>query len=395
MVKPRWSLLGLLIAACDTGFPLETVVENLRVLGIRSVPADLHPGEQAVVESLILDPQLSGRRPSVLWVGCAPDPFNLNRSACSDPSLLKDPTSLSPAGELPEGVQIIGFNDHATFAVSRDVFSALPADDARRISGTVGQVLAIAVSQEVSAAASPEELRALFARVQAKEVDSLIALFRIRISEDPQRNQNPLIDTFTVNGARLSVGATVGVLPGQKLTLDVSVTDEAFESYTTTTPAGVEQRAERLLAAWYSSTGRYSEERTALREAVKTVFTGPGVERDDPIPEGRTGTLYVTLRDTRGGQTWHTAPLFVCDAHLPEPVISAARWADGLVLEGEHLEQLLDVVINGRALKGQHDPSTRRWAAPAPKPALTAGDWPLTFFTKRCTTPASLSVTVP
>jgi hypothetical protein len=231
--------------------------------------------------------------------------------------------------------------------------------------------LAIAVAEQVSAAATPAELQALFARVQAKEVDSLIALFRIRISEDPQRNLNPPVGSLTVDGVAQPVGATYAVLPGQRHTLDLSVADTAFESYTSTTPSGPQQNTERLLAAWYSTTGRFSQQRTALREAVKTVLTAPGTVTDDPIPERRTGSLYVVLRDTRGGQSWQSYPLFICDSSLVEPEPMKVTWGPQVVVEGSNLDQLLDVVVSGSALKGSYNPSTLRWEASPP--ALASG----------------------
>lgn len=393
MVKRLLPLLCLAMA-CDTGFPEETVVDGLRVLGIRSTPADLKPGETARLQSLILDPALVGQRTTTLWVGCAPDPFNLNRSACSNPAVLQDPASLAGQdGGLPEGVKIIGFNEQATYSTSADLFAALPPGDPRRLTGTVGQVLAIAVAQEVSPIAPPEELQALFARVQAKQVDSIIALFRIRISEDPQRNVNPVFGALTVDGAALPTGATLALSPGEKRTLDVSVADETFEAYEATTPNGVQQKTERLLAAWYSTSGRYSEKRTALREDVHTVFTAPGPRKDDPVPEKRTGTVYVTLRDTRGGQSWQTYPMFICDTSLPEAMPVKVTFGERLVVEGQHLESLLDVVVNDLAVKGAYDAAADRWEGPAP--ALASGRWPVTFSSRRCTHPEPLSFTVP
>jgi len=384
------------MTACDTGFPIETVVENLRVLGIRSTPADLHPGETAVLQSLILDPSLVGQKPTVLWVGCEPDPYNLNRSACSDPSVLSDPAALGASdGGLPPGVKIIGFNDRAAYSASPEVFSVLPADDPRRITGTVGQVLAIAVAEEISPAASEAELRALFDRVQAKTVNSLIALFRIRISEDPQRNTNPVFGPLTFAGEALAANATLALRPGQRGVIDIAVADEVFESYTAVTPAGTEQKTERVLAAWYSSSGRYPVgEYNALREDVKTEFVAPGgTEATDPMPPRRSGTLYVTLRDTRGGQSWQTYPFFICDDSLGDPTIASVTWGQPVLVEGQNLERVLDVLVDGVALKGSYNPSTRRWeASPLPLPS---GTYPVTVTTRSCSRLDSLSVTVP
>lgn len=346
----------LALTGCDWNFRPETLVENMRLIGVRATPADLHPGETAKLDALVLDPSRPGQQNSVLWIGCDPDPFNLNRSVCSDPDLVNDPAKLTGnTGELPPGVKIIGFNANAAYTASPTLFDALPAGDERRISGTAGQVILFAVAEQVAPNASEEELRALFDRVQKKEVRSVIAIFRIHLSESPERNTNPEVSGLIVGGERWPAGARVTVLPGEPVRLDLEAPDSTFEPFTNSTPSGVEQKTERVLTAWYSTTGRFSEERTALREDVTTVFTSPGVDPKDPIPERRTGTIYTVLRDTRGGQSWKEFPLFVCDASLAAPQVTGVTWpateSDPVVLSGNELASVLDVVVDGRALE--------------------------------------------
>ncbi|MBL9037353.1 MAG: hypothetical protein JNG84_02455 [Archangium sp.] len=373
----------LTVSACDNGFRPETLVENLRVLGIRSTPADLHPGETAFLQIQALDPSRPGQPVSTLWVGCDPDPFNLNRSACSDPSVLQDPATLGPGGGmLPPGVRLIGFNTQAAYSAPAGLFQVLPEGDERRLTGTAGQVLAISVAEAVSPLATMEELQALFARVQSRELRSLVALFRIQISENPERNHNPPPGALLVEGTVLAKGEHLAVFPGQTRTLDLTWADDDFEAFTAYTPTGTEPRTERILAAWYSTAGRFSESRTALREDVHTVFTAPGVDPKDPLPEGRTGVLYVTIRDTRGGQSWTEFPFFICDGALPEPEVTSVRLTDDSVtLEGQHLDMVLDVVADGRALDGAADAAGQRWSAARPGVAPTL----VRVTTKRCT----------
>lgn len=364
--------LGLALSACDYGFWPETLVREMRVLGVRAQPSDLAPGETAQLEALVLDPSRPGKQTTVLWLGCEPDPFNLNRSACSDFGLLQNAGSaFAPSADggtsLPPGVSVIGFGAQAAYRVPANVFAALPAGDERRVSGTVGQVLAFAIADEVSPTATPEELEALFARVQAGTVRSLVVLYRVRISESPERNRNPVLGTLTVAGETWPTGAHVTVLPGEPVELDADAPDDTFERFTNVTPSGVEEKTERVLVAWYSTAGRFSEERTAMREAVKTVFTAPGgSDAKDPVPERREGSLYVVLRDTRGGQAWATVPFYVCDAARPAPRITRVGWpataADPVVLEGSDLEQVLDVVVDGAALEdGVYSPTSGTW----------------------------------
>lgn len=358
----------LALAGCDYGFRPETLVENMRLLGIRAEPADLAPGETARLDALVLDPSRPGQKNTVLWLGCDPDPFNLNRSACSDFSVLADAGAVfSPDAGLPDGVHVIGFNENAAYSASANVFDALPPGDERRVSGTVGQALAFAIAEEVSPTATEEELRALFTRVQNKEVRSVTALFRVRISESPERNQNPTLSTLFVAREAWPRAAHVTVLPGEKVELDADAPDAAFERFTNVTPSGVEEKTERILLAWYSTAGRFTEERTAVREAVKTVFTAPGGEdAQDPVPTSREGTLFVVLRDTRGGQAWEQVPFYVCDAARPAPKVTQVDWpasaTDPVVLHGNDLEQLLDVVVDEVALEdGAYSPASGTW----------------------------------
>lgn len=342
------------LCGCDYGFRPETLVENLRLIGISASPANVRPGESTTITGLILDPSRS--MPStVLWIGCEADPFNLNRSPCANPDVLTDSASLTGGtGTLPPGISIIGFGPRATYSVPATLFDPLAADDPRRMSGTVGTVLAFAVAETVSPAAPPEELQALFERVQKKEVRSVLAIFRVQISESPVRNTNPIVDSLVVAGEVWPRGARMLVREKEPVTLDLIAPDSTFEEYEASTPEGIEQRAERVLIAWYSTAGRYSEERTALREGVQTIFTAPGDEKD-PVPEKRTGLLYTVFRDTRGAQSWREWPFFVCDDSAPSPVVTSVDWPTDvmspLVLHGAQLDSLVDVIIEGAALE--------------------------------------------
>jgi hypothetical protein len=369
-------VLAVLLAGtgCDTGFRPESLVENLRLLGVRSDPPDLAPGETASLDALVLDPARPGQNSAVLWLGCAPDPYNLNRSACSDFEVLSNVADLfasdggSPdGGMLPPGVSVIGFNGNASYAADPHVFDALDAGDTRRISGTVGQALVFAIAEDVPPTATSEELEAVFRRVQSGETRAVTALFRVRVSENPERNTNPSLSAFFVAKERWPRGAHLTVLPGEPVELDVDAPDAAFEAFTNQTPSGLEQKTERILVAWYSTAGRFTEQRTAIREQVKTVFTAPGGEDEtDPVPESREGTVYLVLRDTRGGQAWTQVPLYVCDAARPAPSVTSVEWpataTDPVVLRGENVDQVLDVIVDEVALEdGAYSPANGTW----------------------------------
>ncbi|MBL8923597.1 MAG: hypothetical protein JNJ54_32380 [Myxococcaceae bacterium] len=387
------ALLALVVTVSATActpedFPEETVVDRLRVLGVSSSPADLRPGETARLTSLVLDPTRPGQGTTTFWIGCDPDPFNLNRSVCSDPAVIDDPAALGDMTMLPAGVKFIGLNAQAAYTAPAGLFGVLAADDPQRTLGTVGQVLGISIAEEVNPAASMEELRAVFARVQSREVRSLVSLFRVRISEDPERNTNPRVSKLLVAGEEWPAGARLMVRPGGKLPLDVDAPDEAFEPFTAQTPTGAEARTERILVAWYSTGGRFSESRTAMREGVKTVFTAPGAKPFDPIPERRAGSLWTVLRDTRGGLSWSEFSFFVCDDALPVPQVTRIRplssRGDAVTVEGAELGSVLDVIVGGVALRrGRADATGTTWEGEL-DPAVPAGVQPVVVHTRRC-----------
>lgn len=366
-MRRAWLGVVLLVTACDYGFKPATLVENLRVLGVKAEPAELSPGQSAQLSALVPDPSRAAPA-SVLWIGCAPDPYNLNRTACADTSLLQDPSALTGGtGTLPPGVSIIGFNNHASYQAASDVFSMVPEGDERRTLGTVGQVLAFAVAEELSPTATRDELKALFDRVQRKEVRSIIALFRLHISESTERNTNPKLSALKFGDELVPVGAHVAVLPAAQVVLDAEVTPESWERYTATTPTATETRQERMLASWYSTMGRFSHESTALGAEVKTTLTAPGAaDKTDPVPDKRSGKLWLVLRDTRGGTSWTEWPMYVCDPQLELPVVEQIEWPTAIggtvVLHGRNLAAVLDVVVDGVGLEGGYSSAAGTWS---------------------------------
>jgi hypothetical protein len=287
--------------------------------------------------------------------------------------VLSDPAALTgTSGTLPPGVSIIGFNDQAQYTVSANLFDPLAPDDPIRQTGTIGLVLGFAVAETVSPTATPDELQAVFARAQAKTIKSLISLFRIHISQSSERNHNPVPVALVVDGVTWPTNASVGVLPGSVHTFDVTATPDSFEPYTELTPAGPVAQTERIQIAWYSTAGLLSQTDTQLDSAVKPDFTAPS-EGDvkNPLPAKNDVTLWTTLRDSRGGQSWKQWKLWLCDATVSTPVVTSIDWpssaADPVVLHGEHLEGVLDFIVDGVALdRGAYSPTNGTWEGTLP-----------------------------
>lgn len=393
-------LAVVLLCGCGLAPKPETLVEKLRVLSITAEPPEVKPGESTQLDVLQLDPSRPGGKTTVLWVGCQPDPFGLGRSACNDTSALLQPTSFST---FPPGVSILGFGTKAGYAPAASLFDPVPAGDMVRFNGVVGQVLAVAIGEEINPTSTDAELKELFGRIERQEIKVVMALTRITVSEREPKNHNPRLDRFEIDGVALPPNATLQVEPGQSISMHVTASDK--ETYTLQFPEGPVERTENLVAAWYSTSGRFSQERLDLETGEDTAFLAPGSADvpEDPVPPKRTGTLWVVLRDGRGGQAYKSFPFFVCDDALSDPkpskVTGPVNLGDPVVVDGVDMASALDVVLTTPtgpiALeRGSYSPGRNAFLGGLP--ALGPGTYPVSLRTKKCTTlETTLALTVP
>lgn len=393
-LAPALAMLAL-ASGCGEEFEPETMVAGLRVLGIRSEPAELHPGQTALLSALVVDPAAPTRNNTVLWLACDPDPYDLGRSACSDLENLREPADLFSAQSdgsvaLPAGMFFAGFGSQASYSAPASLFSVLPPDDRRRLSGSLAQLLLFAVAEEISPLASRAEIEALLERVRAREVPSVVALFRIRVTEQSPPNRNPVLGEVRVGGIRVPEGAHVALRPAEQAPLTFTAPDDAFESYEQILPDGSETRTERLIAAPYATGGFFSLERVVLGEQAENVYTAPVGDEDDPLPPPGRGRMWIVVRDTRGGQSWRELPLHVCEQGVPGPAVTGVTPLDVLAgeqprvsLAGTGLESALDVFVGSEALRDAHwDPASARFEGVLP--VLPAGEYQVTIRMRDC-----------
>lgn len=368
MVRAFWpTLFALLFVACDEQVAPATFVDKFRVLSVVPTPPDVRPGETTLLRALAVDPSRPGKPNTLLWLACDPDPLDLRRSSCSDVSTLSDPAAFTPPEgtdvadtELPPGVRAIGFGELAAYKAPEETFDQLDPSDERRIQGAVAQILVIAIAAELPTNPTQEQRDAIFAKVRSKEIPSLLVLFRVRVTEDPQRNTNPVLSDFKIDGESLPEGATIRLRSDRDTPLELVAADDQFEEYDQPAPNGIERKREQLIAALYSTTGRFLYPRLELGSGTEETFQPPDGRSTNPIPEDRRGFMWVVLRDTRGGQSFVQRPFFLCDEALAAPTIEASTPAQGaadgtqlLTLTGKDLSSVLDVLVGGKALLQQ------------------------------------------
>lgn len=386
-MRTATTLLALSLAACTNAkFTPETLVKDLRVLSIQAEPPEVGPGELSRLS--ILKSDIPGQVTSLIWVGCEPDPQDLGRSACNDASILLRPTEIV---DYPAGLQLLGFGLTAQYKSTTTVFDVLPGDSLIRRTGSVGQVMGLVIGEEVDPLATGDKLRGYFARIEAKETPVVVALTRVLVSEKPpaQRNKNPGIVDLFVDGARHPKGGRIPVKAGGQVALTVEVPADVRQTYVEPLPSGDVERTESVVGAWYSSAGRFSRERfdATVRDATTFIAPGSADFPDDPVPERRTGTIWLVVRDDRGGQSFDRYPFFVCDEALPNPLVQSITppaTPDGQVtVTGDNLSAALDVVVGDVALgRGTYNAALGTFVGDVP--SLPAGSYPVKVRGRNC-----------
>jgi hypothetical protein len=130
------------------------------------------------------------------------------------------------------------------------------------------------------------------------ESDIELAYKRVPVSEATTPNHNPSILGITVDGQEVPAGTTVSVDRGQPYTLTAVLADDAVETYAFVNDAGEDEtRTEEPYFAWYLQEGTFEQEYSIYPYVDATWYT-------PAAPESDTGTVWVVVRDRRGGMGW-------------------------------------------------------------------------------------------
>jgi len=133
---------------------------------------------------------------------------------------------------------------------------------------------------------------------------------RLVVSRATTPNQNPVVLEMIVEDVAVPLESSIEVEGGLEYTFGVRLVPETVEEYVFVNEDGVsEDRVEEPYVTIYATGGEVSESLGLSGE-----YAEPG-EMDGswiaPNLPGESGTLYVVVRDRRGGQTWATLPYLV------------------------------------------------------------------------------------
>lgn len=224
------------------------LLEELRVLAVRAEPAEAGPGATIALDALVADPRGEGRAVSRTWAVCTPDPV-LGEASCAE-----------PGRTIP-----LGTGSAATLTVATDVLDAVPPEDRER-----GIDLFVLLSVSAGSAAG------------GADAEEEVAFKRVRISTDPAPNTNPSFESLSLAGA--------GEGEGEVVRLEARATAVSAEPFDGSLGPDVED----MKFSWFATAGKLQHPIT---------YGEPTASANEWTAQ-RPATLWVVLRDGRGGVDW-------------------------------------------------------------------------------------------
>lgn len=312
---------ALALAACNSGFEPQYLVQDLRVLAIDAevvgtTAADAIPGDTLGLTALVANP-LGRAGLTVTWYGCLPT-ADESLPPCADPAYLADSSRLATAAAVSgSGVLALG--------------SCTPSAD----DGVCSVTVAIPAIQDVTNALAfivnyaeqdPAYKCRLYAEMPVVAVAEAVgghdvALKRARVTPDPAtlptdlagvyvRNLNPGVlevyraPTDPSGGCVGGTPITPEPFPTGQTVLCADAWPSSDQSYNQCSPTGdLIPTYEDLSWQWFTTGGEFPDFGEGIGNA-----TGRSV---DFIRPPGPFTLWAILRDGRGGEVWlrrHVCP---------------------------------------------------------------------------------------
>lgn len=238
-------------------------IEELRVLGVKAEPPSAKPGASVTVSALTANPENAAT--TLTWY------------LCNAPSDAQDGCSENSGGTK------LGTGTSTTLKVPADYLNAelTPAEKKN------GRYLVVTL-------------------VAKAEKETVVSTKRIVVQETPT-NKNPSLQDLKLFDTD---GTTVMNQPWSlklesNYKIEASVTTDSRETYSRTDLQGQTQDAkERLYISWYLTEGSYEKGYLSKPDDLANVLQTP-----KESPKEKEVTLFLILRDGRGGVDWKTFQL--------------------------------------------------------------------------------------
>lgn len=286
-------------------------LDRLRVLAIRSEPADLRVGETATLSANVYEP--AGRELSYEWSWCPSRADSTAAFECSisEQDLQRAWTAAGLGGSAPTYDLGTDSEGQLTHLLTPSLVNALcqaPNLDERIQAACFAGLEA---SVKLTVRSSEEELTAI------KSVTLLMAEI-----PDAERNTNPSSGfdlTLRDNEGDLVVESDQPLRAGHRYTVLANVDEAAAESFTPSARPGEPppgERRETLVMTWFVTVGELAapdgDDDGFGDDFARTTFVDGSNDVADllkngwqiPLTAGSSAALHLVLRDERGGTGW-------------------------------------------------------------------------------------------
>jgi hypothetical protein len=291
------SLLALSLLGCEEPLEPGTKVDSLRVLAEQVDQPFAHPGETVRLTSLSHDP--AGRPITWAWASCVNPAASDLQGCLATIAASPDPE----AAVFAFGVDI----SEVELAIPADTISSLP--EPARAAATVG-VVSAACPGDLSLGEGPGGLPFICQEPSTGRelgLDELIVGLKRIAVRSTDRNQNPVIDAITFDGAPWPADEIkeVGFCDSTKFVFDdcpeaerhelnVQVSAESFERGTDEHGRAFE---EQLVIQYYATEGIFENEAKTGKESKNGWVARKAAS-------GQRLSLWFVARDNRGGVSW-------------------------------------------------------------------------------------------
>jgi len=301
------ALLAVLLCGCFPSFEDRPwLVDKARVVGVRGVPAEARPNERVQFEALIASPSGTLVLP-VQWAFCmAPRSIEERTgvtASCANGANLQPITN--PAPVIADACARFGPNPPPT---SGDEPPRRPADPDPS-GGYYVPVRALVVDPS-----SGEDVASFgFQRIRCDLAGATRAIFE-EYQDRYTENVNPSIGTVVAvdaAGVEYDASSVVQVAAGATLGIAVTAASDASEPYIVYEAENnvLRDHLESLEVSWSVSGGSLSRARQTLGESelsggvFETTWTAPTAPG--------AATIWIVLRDARGGSSWRSLDVMV------------------------------------------------------------------------------------
>ncbi len=305
------TLLGAaLLGGCGVNYAPPSLVNKLRILGIRAEPAYV-PAAGATVLDPLTAGQPVGAKLCYSWAFC---PFAWAKDGafrCIDPALQVD---LGSGVTATLSTDVVMTSLAAAPAVFKKLGMAQPGGSAPASTATSAlnrpefYVLLKVATAEVTGGTCPTDTAAALGQPCADSRNCLVGYKRLAWAIDPKKiNKNPTIQGLLLDAVEWPADLTPTAAPGDRISLVPKWDPADKEVIGKSVDPAIGNDIETLLFSWFTTTGVYDKERSY--DAVPgNVLALPSLHAGETE---RLMTLWLVERDGRNGEDWTSRQIVV------------------------------------------------------------------------------------